>query len=46
MMRDRINMREELKRKILGFFGKRVIINSTGIRAESFHRQHKINLSK
>jgi hypothetical protein len=46
MMRERIEMREELKRKILGFFGKRVIINSTGIRAESFHRQHKINLSK
>jgi len=46
MMRERIDMREELKRKILGFFGKKVIIISTGIRAESFHKQHKINLSK
>lgn len=46
MMRDRIEMREELKRKILGFFGKKVIINNTGVRAESYHRQHKINLSK
>lgn len=46
MMRERIEMREELKRKILGFFGKRVIINNTGVRAESYHRQHKINLSK
>jgi hypothetical protein len=46
MMKERNELREELKRNILGFFGKRMIINSTGIRAESFHNQSKINFYK